>query len=54
MNIYEAITTRRTIRKFNQEPVREEDLLKLVDCARLAPASYRYLEEQQHKRIVQS
>ena len=37
MNIYEAITTRRTIRKFNQEPVREEDLLKLVDCARLAP-----------------
>lgn len=37
MNVYEAITSRRTIRRFKQEPVREEDLLKLVDCARLAP-----------------
>lgn len=37
MNVYEAILSRRTVRKFTQEPVKQEDLLKLVDCARLAP-----------------
>lgn len=37
MNVYDAIKSRRTIRKFTQEPVKQEDLLKLVDCARLAP-----------------
>ncbi|MDO5399050.1 MAG: nitroreductase family protein [bacterium] len=37
MNVYDAIQSRRTIRKFTQEPVKQEDLLKLVDCARLAP-----------------
>lgn len=37
MNVYDAIVSRRTIRKFTQEPVRQEDLIKLVDCARLAP-----------------
>lgn len=37
MNVYDAIQSRRTIRKFTQEPVNYEDLLRLVDCARLAP-----------------
>lgn len=36
MNVYEAIMNRRTIRKFTQEPIPEETLLKLVDCARMA------------------
>ena len=36
MTVYEAIMNRRTIRKFTQEPIKNEDLLKLVDCARMA------------------
>lgn len=36
MNVKEAIMKRRTIRKFTQEPVRYENLIDLVDCARLA------------------
>ncbi len=36
MNVYEAIMNRRTIRKFTQEPLKQDDLLKLVDCARMA------------------
>ncbi len=37
MNVYEAITARRTIRKFRQEPLQHYDLIKIIDCARLAP-----------------
>lgn len=36
MTVYEAIMNRRTIRKFTQQPVGREKLLKLVDCARMA------------------
>ena len=36
MTVYEAIMNRRTIRKFTQEPLKRDDLLKLVDCARMA------------------
>ncbi len=36
MNVYEAVTKRRTIRKFEQKKVQKEDLIKLVDGARLA------------------
>ena len=36
MTVYEAIMNRRTIRKFTQEPIKNEDLIKLVDCARMA------------------
>ncbi len=36
MTVYEAIQNRRTIRKFRQEKIPEENLLKLVDCARVA------------------
>ena len=37
MNIIDAIKSRRTVRKFRQEPVKEADLITLIDCARLAP-----------------
>lgn len=36
MNVYEAIMNRRTIRKFKQKPVDNENLIRLVDCARVA------------------
>ena len=36
MNVYDAIQKRRSIRKFTQEPIAKETLMKLVDCARLA------------------
>lgn len=36
MNVYEAIFKRRTIRKFEQRAVPQEDLVKLIDCARVA------------------
>lgn len=36
MNVYDAIFERRTIRKFRQEPVKKEDLTRLIDCARVA------------------
>ena len=37
MNVYDAIMKRRTIRKFKQIKIDRSDLLKLVDCARMAP-----------------
>lgn len=36
MNVYDAIMQRRTIRKFAQEPVDRDKLIKLIDCARVA------------------
>lgn len=36
MNVYDAIFNRRTIRKFEQKPIPKADLIKLVDCARVA------------------
>lgn len=36
MNVYEAIMSRRTIRKFRQDKIDKNDLIKLVDCARMA------------------
>lgn len=38
MNVYEAVTSRRTIRKFRQEPLDRNDIIKIIDCARLAPS----------------
>jgi nitroreductase len=37
MNVYDAIVSRRTIRKFRQTSIAEDTLRKLVDAARLAP-----------------
>lgn len=36
MNVYEAIMKRRTIRKFTQEEIPHDTLIKLIDCARVA------------------
>ena len=38
MDIYEAIRKRRTIRKFQQKPIPEDILKKLIDTARIAPS----------------
>jgi len=36
MNVYDAIMQRRTIRKFKQDKIDKDNLIKLVDCARMA------------------
>jgi len=36
MTVYDAIQKRRTIRKFKQDKIDGNDLVKLVDCARVA------------------
>lgn len=38
MDVYEAVLKRRTIRKFKQEPIDREVLIKLVNAARYAPS----------------
>jgi len=39
MNVTEAITQRRTIRKFSQQPLDSQMLKKYVDAARVAPSA---------------
>lgn len=39
MNVYEATTNRRTIRRFKQKPIPFETLKKIVNAGRLAPSS---------------
>ena len=39
MNISDVLNSRRTIRKFKQTPLSEEQLLRYVDMARLAPSA---------------
>lgn len=39
MDFYSIIQNRRSIRKFTQQPIPQEVLLRLVDAARLAPSS---------------
>ena len=38
MSVYELIQQRRTIRRFKQDPVPEDLLIKMVDAGRLAPS----------------
>ena len=38
MTTYELIQKRRTIRKFAQTPLKQEQLLRYIDCARVAPS----------------
>ena len=38
MEIDEIIKTRRSIRRYKQDPIEEEVLISLVDCARFAPS----------------
>ena len=54
MTVYEAIMNRRTIRKFTQEQIPHEELIKLVDCARMAayganaqPLKFRIIEDKE-------
>lgn len=37
MTVYDAIKQRRTVRKFKQEALKKEDILQIIDAARLAP-----------------
>ena len=37
MDAIQAMCTRRSIRKYTADPVKEEDLRKILDCGRLAP-----------------
>lgn len=37
MNVSEALVNRRTIRKFKQDPIKEEQLKEIINYARLAP-----------------
>ncbi len=39
MQVFEAITNRRSIRRFKQDPIPLETLKKLVDAARVAPSA---------------
>lgn len=39
MDIYELIKKRRSIRRFDQKPIKREKLLRLIDAARVAPSS---------------
>jgi nitroreductase len=39
MQVYEAILTRRTIRRYQQKPINEKILEKLINAARLAPSA---------------
>ncbi len=40
MEFFEVIRRRRSIRHFTPEPVREEDLLAMLEAARLAPSAH--------------
>ena len=37
MDAIQAMCTRRSVRKYTADPVKEEDLRKILDCGRLAP-----------------
>jgi len=39
MDVYDAIISRRSIRRFQQKPITEELLKKFVDAARIAPSA---------------
>jgi nitroreductase len=38
MNVFEAIEKRRSIRKFKPDPIKDEDLRKILEAGRLAPS----------------
>jgi nitroreductase len=40
MDAIECIKTRRSVRHFNNEPVRDEDLKTILECAKLAPSGH--------------
>ncbi|MBC7115370.1 MAG: hypothetical protein PWR13_885 [Archaeoglobi archaeon] len=40
MNIFECISTRRSIREFSEEDIPREDILRIIDAARMAPSGH--------------
>lgn len=62
MNVHEAIRQRYSIRSFLPEPVTDEQLMRLLDAARLAPSSsnrqdWRFVvvrDPQQRQRLAQA
>ena len=39
MELQEVIKNRRSVRKFNEENVSKEDIMKILESARLAPSA---------------
>ncbi|MBM4080403.1 MAG: oxidoreductase, partial [Planctomycetes bacterium] len=39
MDVYEAIRTRRSIRRYKPDPIPDEVLKRVLDAARLAPSA---------------
>jgi len=39
VDVFEAIRTRRSIRKYKEKPVEKDKLLKIIEAARLAPST---------------
>ena len=39
MHVYDAIRKRRTIRKFKNSSVKKEDILQIIESARLSPCA---------------
>lgn len=39
MTVYEAIKQRRTVRKFKQDSLKKDDIMQIIDSARLAPTA---------------
>jgi nitroreductase len=39
MNVYQAIRTRRSVRRYSPQPIPENTLLRLRDALRLAPSA---------------
>jgi len=42
MDVFEAIRTRRSIRRYEKKPVEKEKLLKILEAARLAPSAVNF------------
>lgn len=39
MDFFEVVKARRSVRSFTEDPVKEEDILKIIDAARRAPSA---------------
>ena len=49
MNVYDAIVSRRTIRKFRQTPIPEDVLKKMINAARFGTAGVESAAHQIHR-----
>ena len=59
MNVYEAITSRRTVLKYKPVPVKNEDLVKMIECARISPTGanlqslkYSIIADEEKRRAI--